>query len=75
MLDVKAAKVESYTGRAKANNALEKYEEVLPDYDALIALGEDKNAERDTILAAMSLAKSKAGSLNSSDSWLQRKKS
>ena len=70
VLDVKAAKVESYTGRAKANNALEKYEEVLPDYDALIALGEDKSAERDTILAAMSLAKSKAGSLNSSDSWL-----
>ena len=70
VLDVKAAKVESYTGRAKANNALEKYEEVLPDYDALIELGEDKNAERDTILAAMSLAKSKAGSLNSSDSWL-----
>ena len=70
VLDVKATKVESYTGRAKANNALEKYEEVLPDYDALIALGEDKNAERDTILAAMSLAKSKAGSLNSSDSWL-----
>ena len=69
-LDVKATKVESYTGRAKANNALEKYEEVLPDYDALIALGEDKSAERDTILAAMSLAKSKAGSLNSSDSWL-----
>ena len=70
VLDVKAAKVESYTGRAKANNALEKYEEVLPDYDALIELGEDKSAERDTILAAMSLAKSKAGSLNSSDSWL-----
>ena len=70
VLDVKAAKVESYTGRAKANNALEKYEEVLPDYDALISLGEDKSAERDTILAAMSLAKSKAGSLNSSDSWL-----
>ncbi len=70
VLDVKATKVESYTGRAKANNALEKYEEVLPDYDALIALGEDKSAERDTILAAMSLAKSKAGSLNSSDSWL-----
>ena len=70
VLDVKAAKVESYTGRAKANNALEKYEEVLPDYDALIALGEDKSAERDAILAAMSLAKSKAGSLNSSDSWL-----
>ena len=70
VLDVKATKVESYTGRAKANNALEKYEEVLPDYDALISLGEDKSAERDTILAAMSLAKSKAGSLNSSDSWL-----
>ena len=70
VLDVKAAKVESYTGRADANTALENYEDVLPDYDTLIELGEDKTAERDTLLAAMSLAKSKAGDLNSTDSWL-----
>mgnify|MGYP004529283225 CR=1 FL=1 len=70
VLDVKATKVVSYTGRADANAAQEKYEEVLPDYDALIALGEDKAADRDAILAAGSLAKSKAGDLNSSDSWL-----
>lgn len=70
VLDVKTTKVESYTGRADANAAQEKFEEVLPDYDALIELGEDKTAERDTLLAAMSLAKSKAGDLNSSDSWL-----
>ena len=70
VLDVKATRVVSYTGRAKANAAQEKYEKVLPDYDALIALGEDKAADRDAILAAGSLAKSKAGDLNSSDSWL-----
>ena len=70
VLDVKATKVESYTGRAEANTALENYEDVLPDYDTLIELGEDKTAERDTLLAAMSLAKSKAGDLNSTDSWL-----
>ena len=70
VLDVKATKVVSYTGRADANAAQEKYEEVLPDYDVLIALGEDKAADRDAILAAGSLAKSKAGDLNSSDSWL-----
>ena len=70
VLDVKAIKVVSYTGRADANAAQEKYEDVLPDYDALIALGEDKAADRDAILAAGSLAKSKAGDLNSSDSWL-----
>ena len=70
VLDVKATKVVSYTGRANANAAQEKYEDVLPDYDALIALGEDKAADRDAILAAGSLAKSKAGDLNSSDSWL-----
>lgn len=70
VLDVKATKVESYTGRADANTALENYEDVLPDYDALIELGEDKTTERDTLLAAMSLAKSKAGDLNSTDSWL-----
>ena len=70
VLDVKATKIVSYTGRADANAAQEKYEEVLPDYDALIALGEDKAADRDAILAAGSLAKSKAGDLHSSDSWL-----
>ena len=70
VLDVKATKVVSYTGRADANAAQEKYEEVLPDYDALIDLGEDKTADRDAILGAMSLVKSKAGDLNSSDSWL-----
>lgn len=70
VLDVKAAKIESYTGRADANAAQEKYEEVLPDYDALIDMGEDKTADRDAILRAMSLAKSKAGDLNSSINWL-----
>ena len=70
VLDVKATKIVSYTGRADANAAQEKYEEVLPDYDALITLGEDKTADRDAILAAGSLAKSKAGDLHSSDSWL-----
>ena len=70
VLDMKATKVVSYTGRADANAAQEKYEEVLPDYDALITLGEDKAADRDAILSAMSLAKSKAGDLHSSDSWL-----
>lgn len=70
VLDVKAVKIESYTGRADANAAQEKYEEVLPDYDALIDMGEDKTADRDAILRAMSLAKSKAGDLHSSDSWL-----
>ena len=70
VLDMKATKVVSYTGRADANAAQEKYEEVLPDYDALITLGEDKASDRDAILSAMSLAKSKAGDLHSSDSWL-----
>lgn len=70
VLDVKAAKIESYTGRADANAAQEKYEEILPDYDALIDMGEDKTADRDAILRAMSLAKSKAGDLNSSINWL-----
>ena len=70
VLDVKATKIESYTGRADANAAQEKYEEVLPDYDALIDMGEDKTADRDAILRAMSLAKSKAGDLNSSNDWL-----
>ena len=70
VLDVKATKIESYTGRADANAAQEKYEEVLLDYDALIDMGEDKAADRDAILRAMSLAKSKAGDLNSSNDWL-----
>ncbi len=70
VLDVTENKINAYTGRADANNALENYDAVLPDYDALIELGTDKTAERDTLLAAMSLAKSKAGDLNASDSWL-----
>ena len=70
VLDVKATKVTSYTGRADANTKLEHYADVLPDYDALIDLGEDKAADRDTLLAALSLAQSQAGDLNSADSWL-----
>ncbi len=70
VLDVKATKITSYTGRADANTKLEHYADVLPDYDALVDLGEDKTADRDTLLAAMSLAKSQAGDLNSADSWL-----
>ena len=70
VLDVTENKINAYTGRADANNKLENYDAVLPDYDALIELGTDKTAERDTLLAAMSLAKSKAGDLNASDSWL-----
>ena len=70
VLDVKATKIESYIGRADANAAQEKYEEVLPDYDVLIDMGEDKAVDRDAILRAMSLAKSKAGDLNSSNDWL-----
>ena len=70
VLDVKATKVTSYTGRADANTKLEHYADVLPDYDALIELGEDKAADRDTLLAALSLAKSQAGDLAGADSWL-----
>lgn len=70
VLDVAENKINAYTGRADANNKLENYDAVLPDYDALIELGTDKTAERDTLLAAMSLAKSKVGDLNASDSWL-----
>ncbi len=70
VLDVTENKINAYTGRADANSKLENYDAVLPDYDALIELGSDKTAERDALLAAMSLAKSKAGDLNASDSWL-----
>ena len=70
VLDVKVTKVTSYTGRADANTKLEHYADVLPDYDALIDLGEDKAADRDTLLAALSLAKSQAGDLAGADSWL-----
>ena len=70
VLDVKATKITSYTGRADANTKLEHYADVLPDYDALIELGEDKAADRDTLLAALSLAKSQAGDLAGADSWL-----
>ena len=70
VLDVKATKITSYTGRADANTKLENYADVLPDYDALIDLGEDKTADRDTLLAALSLAKSQAADLAGADSWL-----
>ena len=70
VLDVKATKITSYTGRADANTKLEHYADVLPDYDALIDLGEDKAADRDTLLAALSLAKSQAADLAGADSWL-----
>ena len=70
VLDVKATKITSYTGRADANTKLEHYADVLPDYDALIDLGEDKAADRDTLLAALSLAKSRAADLAGADSWL-----
>lgn len=70
VLDVKGTKITSYTGRSTANEKLENYEAVLPDYDALIALGEDKTEARDTLLAAISLNQSKEGGLNGSNSWL-----
>ena len=70
VLDVKATKITSYTGRADANTQLEHYADVLPDYDALIDMGEDKAADRDTLLAALSLAKSRAADLAGADSWL-----
>ena len=70
VLDVKATKITSYTGRADANTKLEHYADVLPDYDALIELGEDKAADRDTLLAALSLARSQAADLAGADSWL-----
>lgn len=71
VMDVPAAKVESYTGRAASNLELENYEAVLPDYDALVELGEDKTQERDALLAALSLSRSKAADLGNSDSWLE----
>ena len=71
VLDVPAEKVTSYTGRAASNLELEAYEAVLPDYDALIELGEDKISERDTLLAALSLAHSQAEDLGASDVWLE----
>ena len=70
VMDVPAAKVESYTGRAASNLELENYEAVLPDYDALVELGEDKTQERDALLAALSLSRSQAADLGNSDSWL-----
>lgn len=71
VMDVPAAKVESYTGRAASNLELENYEAVLPDYDALVELGEDKTQERDALLAALSLSRSQAADLGNSDSWLE----
>lgn len=70
VLDVPAARTTSYSGRAASNLELEAYEAVLPDYDALIELGEDKEEERDTLLAALSLAQSQAEDLGASDVWL-----
>lgn len=74
VLDVPAAKTTSYSGRAASNLELEEYEAVLPDYDALIELGEDKEEERDTLLAALSLAHSQAEDLGASDVWLDEVK-
>ena len=71
VLDVPSAKTTSYSGRAASNLELEAYEAVLPDYDALIELGEDKISERDTLLAALSLAHSQAEDLGASDVWLE----
>lgn len=71
VLDVPEAKVTSYSGRAASNLELEAYEAVLPDYDALIELGEDKISERDILLAALSLAHSQAEDLGASDAWLE----
>ncbi len=70
VIDVADAKRTAYAGRAASNMELEAYEAVLPDYDALIELGEDKAAERDTLLAAISLARSKATDLGSAAAWL-----
>lgn len=70
-MDVPAAKVTSYAGRAASNLELENYEAVLPDYDALVELGEDKTQERDALLAALSLSHSQTADLENSDSWLE----
>ena len=70
VLDVPATKVTSYSGRAASNLELEAYEDVLPDYDALIELGEERGEERDTLLAVLTLAHSQAEDLGASDSWL-----
>lgn len=71
VMDVPSAKVASYTGRAASNLELENYEAVLPDYDALVELGEDKTQERDALLAVLSLSHSQAADLGNSDSWLE----
>lgn len=71
VMDVPAAKVTSYTGRAQSNLELENYEAVLPDYDALVELGEDKTQERDALLAVLSLSHSQTADLENSDSWLE----
>lgn len=70
VLNVREEKITSYTGRSAANEKLENYEEVLPDYDALIVLGEDKTEARNTLLAAISLNQSKDGGLNRAEDWL-----
>lgn len=70
VLDVGEQKQTAYEGRSSSNWELEQYEAVLPDYDCLIELGEDKEQERDALLSALSLAKSKAADLNASGMWL-----
>lgn len=70
ILDVPAEKTRTYTGRIKSNLKLEAYEAVLSDYDTLIELGEDRAIERDTLLAALSLAKSEAADLGQTNDWL-----
>lgn len=71
VLDVPVEKTAAYAGRVRSNLELEQYEAVLPDYDRLIELGEDKTQERDTLLSALSLARSKAADLNASETWLE----
>lgn len=71
VMDVPAEKVVSYTGRAASNLKLEAYEEVLPDYDALISLGENKIQERDTLLEVLSLSHSQISDLGETSQWLE----
>lgn len=70
VMDVAGEKRTSYSGRVESNLKLEAYDAVLPDYDALIELGEDKSEDRDTLLAALSLAKSEAEDLGQTNYWL-----
>lgn len=70
VLDVPAEKIISYSGRAASNLKLEAYKEVIPDYDALIELGEDKTTDRNALLSVLSLAESRTADLNASELWL-----